>query len=775
MKRRTFLAASTATAAAMTLDLPSFATPADFGALRSKWADALTGGAQLDPADADFRAALGRLDTGVATSLAKLDRSASRTQVFTDYPLTADPSVANTYVRLEQLATAWATPGSQYQGSASLLADIQAALESMDQLIYNPGQAEFGNWWSWEIGATRPLANVMVLLYDELPAEARQRYCAAIDHFVPDPYLMFPPARAVVSTGANRVDLCQATIVRSLVTEDEAKLVHARDGLSDVWQYVTTGDGFYRDGSFVQHTWVAYTGTYGQVLLGGIGKLLALLADSPWAVTDPKRQILFDSVAKTFLPVVHDLRMMDFVRGRAVSRNTESDHDDAYIAAEAILRLAAGVDASLAGPWRAAVAGWLQRDTFGNMLSGASIPRVALIKSVQGVQPAAEADGHTLFASMDRSVHRRSGWAYSISMASRRIAYYECGNGENNEGWHAGSGMTYLYDHDNGQYADAFWPTVDRYRLPGTTVDKLPLAPKSGGEWGAARPTTSWVGGSTLDGYAAIGQDLQGPSSPMRAHKSWFCLDSGIVALGAGITGSSGYPVETVVENRNLHSDGDNVLIVNGSAQVPELGQSATVSDARWAHVEDVAGYVFLSGADLQLRREARAGQWRDVNTGGPIGAITRRYLTMWLDHGIDPSEASYSYLLVPGATAARTKALSRNPGVVVLGNNSTVQAVLEPKLGLTLANFWQAGQVGGLIAHNPCSVIRRIDGRTVQLGISDPTQLATSIRLQVLAPGTRLVSADDGVTVRRTLLGADVTVDVTGAAGATRYVTLRL
>jgi hyaluronate lyase len=80
MKRRTFLAASTATAALMTLDLPAHAAsaaPADFAALRAKWADALTGAAVLDPADPDFAAALSRLDTGVQTGLAKLDRSAA--------------------------------------------------------------------------------------------------------------------------------------------------------------------------------------------------------------------------------------------------------------------------------------------------------------------------------------------------------------------------------------------------------------------------------------------------------------------------------------------------------------------------------------------------------------------------------------------------------------------------------------------------------------------------------------------------------------------------
>ncbi|WP_232828411.1 polysaccharide lyase 8 family protein [Kribbella monticola] len=773
MKRRTFLAGTTAAAAALTLELPAVAAPADFAALRAKWAAALTGSAAIDPADPDYAAALGRLDTAVKASLAKLDRTATRTLVFTDQPLTADASIPNTYVRLEQWATAWSTPGSQYHADPALLSDVQAALETMDQLIYNPSTVEFGNWWSWEIGATRPLANVMVLLYDELPAATRERYCAAIDHFVPDPYQMFPPERGpIVSTGANRVDLCQAVIVRSLVTEDEAKLTHARDGLSDTWQYVTSGDGFYRDGSFVQHTWVAYTGTYGHVLLNGIGKLLALLANSPWAVTDPKRQILFDSVAKAYLPVVHDARMMDFVRGRAVSRYNASDHDDGYTAMEAILRLAQGVESTLAAQWRAAVAGWVQRDTFGNVLSGATIPRVALIKSLQGMTPAPERNGHTLFAGMDRSIHRRSGWAYSISMASQRIAYYECGNGENDQGFHSGSGMTYLYDRDNGQYADAFWPTVDRYRLPGTTVDKLPLAPKAGGEWGAARPTTTWVGGSTLDGYAAVGQDLQGPASPMRARKSWFCLDEYIVALGAGISGSSGYPVETIVENRNLHSIGTNTLTVNGIPQVPAVGDSAAVA-ARWAHLDGVAGYVFLNGSPtLQLRREARTGSWRDINTGGPTTPITRRYLTMWLDHGVDPTAATYAYLTAPGASVARTKQLSQSSGLLILRNTADVQAVLSGDL--LLVNFWKAGRVAGLTADSPCSVIRRVRGREIDLAVSDPTQRASVITLHLLLPGAKVLSVDEGVTVRRTPLGIDVSVNIAGAAGATRTLTVR-
>jgi hyaluronate lyase len=380
---------------------------------------------------------------------------------------------------------------------------------------------------------------------------------------------------------------------------------------------------------------------------------------------------------------------------------------------------------------------------------------VALVKSLSGVTPAPERDGHTLFASMDRSVHRRSGWAYSISMASRRIAYYECGNGENELGYHTGSGMTYLYDRDNGQYADAFWPTVDRTRLPGTTVDKLPLPPKAGGEWAATRPTTAWVGGSTLAGYAAVGQDLQGLLSPMRARKSWFCLDEYVVALGAGITGSSGYPVETVIENRNLHSSGTNGLTVDGLNRVPALGDSATVSNARWAHLDGVGGYIFPSGSTLQLRREERTGSWHDINTGGPTTPITRRYLTMWQDHGVNPSGSTYSYLVAPGASAARTEQLSKASGLLVLRNTAAVQAVSSVSLATTLVNFWQPGRVGDLQVDTPCSVIARLRGHKVELAVSDPTQLATTIHL--------------------TVMGTKVTVDVSGAAGATRYLTISI
>lgn len=108
-----------------------------------------------------------------------------------------------------------------------------------------------------------------------------------------------------------------------------------------------------------------------------------------------------------------------------------------------------------------------------------------------------------------------------------------------------------------------------------------------------------------------------------------------------------------------------------------------------------------------------------------------------------------------------------------MLANTADVQAVTRS--GLTMANFWRAGRVGNLFADNPLSVVQRQRGRDFEFALSDPTQLATTIRLRLLLPGARVLQADEGVTTRRTPLGVEITVDVKGAAGATRVVKVRL
>ena len=114
---------------------------------------------------------------------------------------------------------------------------------------YNPSIPLYDNWWMFVIGTPLNITRVMTLLYDDLTPEHRARYEAAMNHYAPD--VTYEGA----ATGANKVWQCAAMAARGFLTQDPAKLDMAVKGLETEFTTVTTSDGFYEDGSFVQHQW----------------------------------------------------------------------------------------------------------------------------------------------------------------------------------------------------------------------------------------------------------------------------------------------------------------------------------------------------------------------------------------------------------------------------------------------------------------------------------------------------------------------------------------
>ncbi|MFB7055863.1 polysaccharide lyase 8 family protein [Streptomyces vinaceus] len=790
--RRAFLSA--AGGGALLLGAPAAragAAPAQevHEALRAVWRDLFLGG-DIPAAAEPFRsrlADLGALSGGWRSAMAPAAGS-----LWPDLGYGADPEMMmQSYYRLRTMAEAYVRPGTGLTGDAGLLSALLTGLDHLHADVYHAGQVRYGNWYCWQIGAPQALLDLCVLLYEELPPSRPAEFCAAVDHFVPDSAV---GSYTGTSTGANRVDLCRVLALRGVVGGDSAKIALARDALAPVFPYVTAGDGLYRDGSFVQHTWVPYTGTYGAVLLGGLGLLFALLKGTAWQVTDPGAQIAFDAVERAWAPFLFNGLVMDSVSGRAVSRGLmaadprqvqQDDHGRGHALLAAILLLAEGASGVERTRWRGLVKGWMARDYYSRPLADtalalSSLARLAEVESDPSVTALPEPAGHRLFASMDRATHRRPGWAASLSMASKRIAHYETGNGENLRGWHTGSGMLSWWgaSYGNGQYSDAFWPTVDPYRLPGTTVSRKVLADGAGGDWGASRPDAAWVGGSTDGEFASLGQHLRGLGSTLTARTSWFFLDDTIVCLGAGIRCSDGTAVETVVDNRNLGAAGTHALTVGGALQPAALGWSAAFPSPGWAHLAGFGGYVMSGSGSFRALREARTGRWSEINRGGSATALTRRYLTLWYDHGTDPAGAGYVHQMMPGATAAGTAARAAATGwLSVLANSETAQGVSVPSLGFTGVNFWQAGSAGPLEAGAPCSVtVRERPDGTAAVCVADPARALTSLTLvwnrpvaAVLSRPPSLVSEAAGARLRLRF------GSLTTAAGAGQEVVVRL
>ncbi|MFI5805231.1 polysaccharide lyase 8 family protein [Streptomyces sp. NPDC051561] len=750
----------------------------------------LTGGS-FDGADPDFRAALTSLDTAAADLWQQLDRAAGRTALWADLSPVTDPgNFGQSYTRLRTVATAWATSGAALGGSPEVASALVAALRFLHDTAYNAAKRESGNWWFWEIGAPRALLDSCVLLRGRIPSADLAAYLATVDRFCPDADRR-TNSPTLAETGANRADKAVIVALRGLLGRDTARVALARDGLSDVrdggrsslFRYASSGDGFYPDGSFVQHGSVAYTGTYGNVLLGGAAYLIALLAGSTWSVDDPQVSVIYEAVERSFAPVLFDGLMMDAVRGRAISRERAVDHVDGAATVSSIVLLATGAPAGYAARWRSLAKGWIERNRSTPYTALASLPQLVRAKALledPSLPAAGRSTGHFVFADMDRVVHRCPRWAFALSLSSRRIAAYEAGNGENLHGWYTGDGMTYLYGGDDpAQFGDGFWPTVDPYRLPGTTVDTRRRADLgTGGGTSTYRPVNAVAGGAVLDGrYGASAMELAAQGSTLRARKSWFFLDDAVLALGSGITAGDGRTVETIVENRSLHASGTARLLVDGVRRSTALGGPAENRTARWAHIEGVGGYVFPGRTSLHTLREQRTGSWRDLNTGADTGGSTtplsRRYLTLWLDHGMSPTAASYAYTLLPGASAAATAAWQLSRPVHIVANDAEVQAVEARRLGLTAVTFWQPGSAAGITSSGPASVLVRRRPGSLSVAVADPGRTQTTLTLRLPFAARSVVSADDTVRVtpgRRPVL----TVTVGGSRGHTHRAELR-
>jgi regulation of enolase protein 1 (concanavalin A-like superfamily) len=450
---------------------------------------------------------------------------------------------------------------------------------------YNGHISPYDNWWHWEIGIPWILNDVVILLYDVLTPEQINNYMRAIDHFTP----------TVDMTGANRVWKSKVVTLRGIIGKQGGKVQAGSDGLSEVFSYATSGDGFYSDGSFIQHDHYPYAGGYGADLLYHLADVLWILSGSPWDNTSPQRDHVYEWVVQTFDPVLFKGTVLESVRGREISRPFTGSLPEWPMGTgrtrivEGLITLADLADSSHFTKISSILKHHLEngdQDILFRHLSLWAIQKAQSVLSDPTIASTPPLVGNHQFYNQDRVVHRQTGWLVDIAMHSDRIRTFEALNGENPRGWYTADGMTYLYINPE-DYNFIFWSTVDPHRLPGITVDRDPSRP-DGAACCALMPN-SWVGGTTLEGlYGVAGMDFQqhdysNPSATLRtsmdlrARKSWFLLDDEIVALGAGINSTSGRTIETVVENRSLNSQGDNGLVVDGVLQpstLPYFGQT---------------------------------------------------------------------------------------------------------------------------------------------------------------------------------------------------------
>lgn len=669
-------------------------------------------------------------------------------------------NLTTSYTNLKSMAIAYATVGSGLYRNQQLLQDIISGLEWMNENVYNTTATRYDNWWDWQLGVPLRLNDCVILIYDTLSEEQRTRYMDAIAFFKPD----------ITLTGANRAWECEIFTARGIITRDPSLLEKVRTAFGDLLSMVTSGDGFYEDGSFIQHTTVPYNGGYGRSLLEEITKMLCTLHGSPWEINEIAKSNVYRWVQDAFEPFLYKGALMDMVRGREISRNYAETHYIGHSTMTQILRLSQIAPEKYAKSFQSMVKYLIVSDTAKDFLDDADIDVIPLAKSILN-DPTIESRGELIkynqFYNMDRAVQFRPGYGVGISMFSSRISNYEMINDENIKGYHTSDGMVYLYNNDLLQFSENFWPTINKYRLPGTTV-------LNGSSVSAnIRGTKPWVGGTQLmDLYGVSGMDMSTPGTTLKAKKSWFMFDNEIVSLGAGISSTDGINVETIVENRKIN--GENQFIVNGTEKPTNSDWSETMENTQWAYLQgntegsDI-GYYFPQGGTIQALRETRTGSWKDMSKAGSSASLTAKYLTMWFDYGINPENGTYSYVTLPNMTQEQTKNYAQNPDVTILENSDYVQAVKETKQNMIGANFWTdtLQSADKITCDKQASVMMRETSDDMEISVADPTQLNTqSINVEIKQSATGILSADDNISVQQLSPTIKFSVNVKGSKG---------
>ncbi|MFB1535095.1 polysaccharide lyase 8 family protein [Staphylococcus aureus] len=512
------------------------------------------------------------------------------------------------------------------------------------------------NWWDYEIGTPRALTNTLILLQEDFTDEEKKKYTAPIKTFAPDSdKILSSVGKSEPAKGGNLVDISKVKLLESIIEEDKDMMKKSIDSFNTVFTYAqnsATGkerNGFYKDGSYIDHQDVPYTGAYGVVLLEGISQMMPMIKETPFNDSNQNDTTLKSWIDDGFMLLIYKGEMMDLSRGRAISRENETSHSASATVMKSLLRLSDTMDKSTKAKYKKIVKTSVESDSSYKqtdyLSSYSDISKMKSLMEDSTISTNGLTQQLKIYNDMDRVTYHNKGldFAFGLSMTSKNVARYESINGENLKGWHTGAGMSYLYNSDVKHYRDNFWATADMKRLAGTTtLDNE--EPKS---TDVKKSSKTFVGGTKFDDqHASIGMDFENQDKTLTAKKSYFILNDKIVFLGTGIksTDSSKNPV-TTIENRKandykLYKD-DTQTTNSDNQETNSLFLESTNS------TQNNIGYHFLNESKITVKKESHTGKWSDINKSQKDIQKTDEYYEVTQKHS--NTDSKYAYVLYPG------------------------------------------------------------------------------------------------------------------------------
>ncbi|HDJ7731952.1 TPA: polysaccharide lyase 8 family protein [Staphylococcus aureus] len=659
----------------------------DYEKLKKTWLDINYGYIQYDENNQDMKKKFDATEKEATNLLSSMKTESDRTYLWSGAENfeTNSSHMTRTYRNIEKIAEAMKHKNTKLKTDENKT-KVKDALEWLHKNAYGKepdkklkelsenftkttGKNTNLNWWDYEIGTPKSLTNTLILLNGDISIDEKKKYTAPIKTFAPESdKILSSVGKAEPAKGGNLVDISKVKLLESIIEEDATMMKDSIDSFNKVFTYVqsnATGkdrNGFYKDGSYIDHQDVPYTGAYGVVLLEGISQMMPMIKESPFKTTQDNTT-LSNWIDEGFMPLIYKGEMMDLSRGRAISRENETSHTASATVMKSLLRLSDTMDESTKTRYKQIVKTSVNSDSSYNqndyLNSYSDIDKMKKLMDDSTISKNDLTQQLKIYNDMDRVTYHNKDldFAFGLSMTSKNVARYESINNENLKGWHTGAGMSYLYNSDVKHYRDNFWATADMTRLPGTTtLNDMPST--------NTKNDKSFVGGTKLNNnYASIGMDFENQDKTLTAKKSYFILNDKIVFIGTGIksTVSSKNPV-TTVENRKangykLYTDDIETTTSNDNTQ--ETNSVFLESSDTKKNI----GYRFLDKPKITVNKETLTGKWSDINKKQSNTQKNDNYYEITQTHST--SDSKYAYVLYPGLSKSDFKSKNNNVSIV--------------------------------------------------------------------------------------------------------------
>ena len=647
-----------------------------------------------------------QLDKNVASYLTQLQDDGSFPDI--DYASDArtDWPPMQHLDRLLAMGLAYTQTESKYYGNDELKAKMDLMLT-----YWHSKQPSSNNWYQNQIGEPQRMGQYLIVMQnlgkEKISEDLFNKSIARLKNKGGSPSSQ---------TGANRVDVALHWMYRACLTEDDNLMREAMDQIYSTIEYTTGAEGIQYDNSFTQHGHQLHIGAYGDVFLDGITKACSYAAGTRFTVTGQQLDIL-SSLVNTYIGTIRGGYMSYNVIGRSSTRPGATKKGTGII--ERMIAL----DPANTDKYEKTIA----------RINGTQQPSY-------GLEPRS-----THFFRGDYTLHQRPEYTVDLRLVSTRTARNEYlkDNGEGIKQYFMSDGSTAIMVKGNEYYN--IFPVWNYAKVPGVTCPEFTEIPQASTYIKMGQ--SAFAGGVTdslcsVSAYKYIDNEFNINSS---ANKAWFFFDKEIVCLGNSIKSASEFQVNTTVNQCLL--DGDVVVSSNGSESTLQAGDYNYEDNLDWAFHGNV-GYYFPQKGKLQLNAGERTGNWYDINTNYADETVKNNVFTLSFNHGTQPTDGSYAYIIVPGISKDDAKAY-KSDNVEIIINTDSVQAVYHKELKMYGLVFYKSAGFSkhGLTveADAGCVVlVKDADKAETVVYISDPTNGSSPINLGIETPavkGRRLVT----------------------------------